>query len=70
MAKNKVHFGNEAKARDFAEKQGGRFNENKGNTEKPFTVSFHNNDNNQEHGYDFDSDLNGNGTHWHTSEDL
>lgn len=69
MAKsNRVHFGNESKARDFAKCQGGTFNENKGNTEKPFTVSFPKSNNQRNE--DFDSDINGNGTNWHTSEDL
>lgn len=73
MAKNNVHFGNESKARDFADQTGGRFNENKGNTEKPYTVSFSKEQSRSgynEGGHDFDSDLNGNGTNWHTPEDL
>ncbi|MGJ1516491.1 hypothetical protein ACR79N_15990 [Sphingobacterium siyangense] len=69
MAKsNRVHFGNESKARDFARCEGGKFHENKGNTEKPFTVSFQKESNQRNE--DFGSDINGNGTDWHTSEDL
>lgn len=71
MAKNKVHFGNENKARSFAEERGGTFHQNHGNTEKPYTVSFPKDQvTNTERAYDFDSDINGNGTHWHTAEDL
>ena len=35
----------------------------------PMTPSSKTNSNNQKE-YDFDSDINGNGTNWHTSEDL
>lgn len=77
MARHKVHFGNENKARDFANERGGKLSENKGNTEKPYTVSF---TKEQMDGYtpgdhsqrneNFGSDINGKGTNWHTSEDL
>lgn len=70
MAK-KIHFGNERKARSFAAETGGRFYENKGNKEKPFTVSLpQGRQPIYNEGSDFGSDLNGNGTHWHTAEDL
>jgi len=70
MAK-KVHFGNEQKARSFSAETGGKLNINKGNNEKPFTVSFSSDKNSSRcEGSVFDSGLNGGGTHWHTSEDL
>ena len=40
MARHKIHFGNKVKAQDFASKSGGKLSENKGNSDKPFTVSF------------------------------
>lgn len=72
MAKHKVHFGRESKARDFANETGGKFSENKGNTEKPYTVSFTREQtlNRGEINEDFGGDINSNGTSWHTSEDL
>ena len=70
MAKStRIHFGNESKARDFAKCEGGQFHENKGNAEKPFTVSFSKESRDQRN-ENFNSDINGNGTNWHTSEDL
>lgn len=70
MSRRRIHFGNENKAKDFARETNGNFNENKGNTEKPFTVSFDKGSSYHEDAHDFDSDINGNGTNWHTSEDL
>lgn len=76
MKNKRVHFTNPEKAKGFAERTGGRLNENKDNQDKPFTVSIpvkeghRNHAHNNERGYDFDSDLNMGGMNWHTSEDL
>lgn len=83
MPRHKIHFGNKGKAQRFADKTGGKLSENKGNSEKPYTVSFTKDQMNNfkktnryafygrdQRNEDFDSDINGNGTHWHTAEDL
>lgn len=72
MAKHKIHFGNENKARSFSQESGGKLSKNKGNSEKPYTVSFTKEqmENRGRGNSDFNNDINGNGTHWHTSEDL
>ena len=40
MSRRKIHFGNKQKAESFCNEVQGNFHENKGNTEKPYTVSF------------------------------
>lgn len=83
MPRHKIHFGNKGKAQRFADKTGGKLSQNKGNTDKPFTVSFSKEQMDArkkanryafygpgQRNDDFNSDINGNGTNWHTSEDL
>ena len=72
MSRKRAHFGSEEKARSFSREVNGDFNQNKGNSDKPYTVSFNMGVGVgvRDEGSDFDSDLNGSGTCWHTSEDL
>ncbi len=68
-------FMSERNAKDFASKVNGTFQDLRHHVERKsdFKVTYEkksNSDHYDNRGWDFDSELNGNGTYWHTADDL
>jgi hypothetical protein len=80
MGNTKKYFKSESKANNFAKHVKGEVTPNCGRDQSSYRVRFdtwgqsqnprHWNTNFDEGGSNFDSDLNGNGTNWHTADDL
>ena len=71
--KTSVRFSSEKNANDFASKVGGEVKDlrNNSHAKSKFKVDYIAKQNkHSNYAHDFDSDININGMHWHTSEDL